>query len=214
MDEPLASLDDARKAEIMPYIERLRDESRIPIVYVSHSIAEVARLATDMVALSAGRVVASGPAADVFARLDLLSDEDRDEASALLELEVTGHDQDLALSRLWSAGGEWRLPHLNTPIGARRRARVRARDVMLATERPSGISALNVLAGVVTSVAAGEGPDALVEIDCGGDRLLARVTRHSVQALGLAPARPVFAIVKAVTFDRGNVPGPVPRQTE
>ena len=87
---------------------------------------------------------------------------------------------------------------------------MRARDVMLATERPSGISALNVLAGVVTAVAAGDGPDALVEIDCRGDRLLARVTRFSVQALGLDPGRPVFAIVKAVTFDRRNVPGVVP----
>ena len=84
---------------------------------------------------------------------------------------------------------------------------------MLATDRPSGISALNVLAGVVTAVSAGDGPDALVEIDCGGDRLLARVTRHSVQALGLEPGRPVFAVVKAVTFDRTNAPGLVPRQS-
>lgn len=214
MDEPLASLDDARKAEILPYIERLRDESRIPIVYVSHSIAEVARLATDMVALSAGRVVVSGSAAEVLARLDLLSDAEGGGASALVELEVTGHDAAFALSRLRSAGGEWRLPRLDAPIGARRRARVRARDVMLATDPPSGISALNVLAGVVAGVSAGDGPDALVTVDCGGDRLFARITRHSVQALGLAPGRPVFAVVKAVTFDRGNLPGPVPRPSE
>jgi molybdate transport system ATP-binding protein len=212
MDEPLASLDDARKAEILPYIERLRDEARIPIVYVSHSIAEVARLATDVVALSAGRVVGSGSAADVLARLDLLAAEDRDEVAALVEVEVIGHDPRFALSMLRSAGGEWRVPRLDAPVGARRRARVRARDVMLATARPSGISALNVLAGVVTAVTPGKGPDALVDLDCRGDRLLARVTRHSVHALGLEPGLPVFAIVKAVSFDRGNAPGPVPKQ--
>ena len=210
MDEPLASLDDARKAEILPYIERLRDESRIPIIYVSHSVAEVARLATDVIALAAGRVVASGSASDVLARLDVVEDAERDEVGALVELEVVAHDEPFALTLMRSRGGEWRLPRLEAPVGARRRARVRARDVMLATERPFGISALNVLAGVVTAVAAGDGPDALVEIDCRGDRLLARVTRFSVQALGLDPGRPVFAIVKAVTFDRRNVPGVVP----
>ena len=88
--------------------------------------------------------------------------------------------------------------------GARVRVRVRARDVMLALERPAGISALNVMAGVVVAVAEGAGTDALVTVDCGGERLLARVTRRSVAGLGLAPGRAVFAIVKAVTFDRGN----------
>ena len=90
MDEPLASLDDARKAEILPYVERLRDEGGIPIVYVSHSIAEVSRLATDVVVLAGGRVVASGGAAEVLAERDLLPPEDRDEAGALVELTLVG----------------------------------------------------------------------------------------------------------------------------
>jgi molybdate transport system ATP-binding protein len=210
MDEPLASLDDARTAEILPYVERLRDEAGIPIVYVSHSVAEVARLATDIVALAGGRVVASGPAAEVLARLHLVSAESRGEAGTLIGLEIVAHDDATALTRLRSSGGEWRLPRLDAAPGTRLRARVRARDVMIATERPSGISALNILPGTVAEIAGDAGPEALVAIDCGGDRLLARVTRHSVQALDLAPGRPIFAVVKAVTFDRGNLPGVTP----
>jgi molybdate transport system ATP-binding protein len=210
MDEPLASLDDARKAEILPYVERLRDEGRIPIVYVSHSIAEVSRLATDVVVLAGGRVVASGGAAEVLAARDLLPPEDRDEAGALVDLTLVGEDA-FGLSVLASPAGEWRAAGIAAAPGTRVRVRVRARDVMLALERPVGISALNVMAGVVVSVAAGHGPDALVAVDCGGDRLVARVTRRSVAGLGLAPGRRVFAIVKAVTFDRGNSPTPPPR---
>jgi molybdate transport system ATP-binding protein len=211
MDEPLASLDEARKAEILPYIERLRDDGRIPIVYVSHSLAEVARLATDVVVLAEGRIAASGPTVEILSRLDLLSGTERGEAGALIDLEIVGHDPAVALSRLRSAAGEWRVPQIAFPVGARMRARIRARDVMIATIRPDGISALNVLAGTVAAVTPGAGADALVELDCRGDRLFARITRQSVGTLGLAPGRPVYAIVKAVTFDRGNVPGPMPR---
>ncbi|MBL8582958.1 MAG: molybdenum ABC transporter ATP-binding protein [Rhizobiaceae bacterium] len=204
MDEPLASLDDARKAEILPYIERLRDESRIPIVYVSHSLAEVTRLATDVVVMSAGRVAAAGPAVAVLSRMDLLPDEDRDEAGTLIEFAVTGHEDEFGLTVLHSQGGEWRVPRIEVSAGGSVRARVRARDVMIATEEPRGISALNVLPGLVAEVSAGERSDALVAIDCGGDRILARVTRRSLAGLGLEPGRRVFAVVKAVAFDKGS----------
>jgi len=209
MDEPLASLDEARKAEILFYVERLRDEAGIPIVYVSHAVAEVARLATDVVVLAAGRVVASGPAAEVLTRLDLVAGDERDETGALVDLVVEAQE-DFGLSRLRSAGGTWRVPRLGVAAGTRVRARVRARDVMLALEPPARISALNVLRGEVREVAAGAGADALVRVDCSGDRLLARVTRRSVATLGLAPGRPVWAVVKAVTFDSGNRPGSAP----
>ena len=210
MDEPLASLDEARKAEILPYVERLRDEGGIPIVYVSHAIGEVARLATDIVVLAAGRVAAAGATADVLTRLDLVAAEERDETSALLDLVVEAHEDDFGLSRLRSAGGVWRAPRLAVPAGTRVRARVRARDVMLALAPPERISALNVLAGEVREVAAGAGADALVRVDCAGDRLIARVTRRSVATLELAPGRPVWAVIKAVTFDAGNRPGSAP----
>ena len=112
MDEPLASLDEARKAEILPYIERLRDEARIPIVYVSHSVAEVARLASEVVVLTAGRVAATGPVNDILGRLDLFSEDQRDEVGALVALTVVGEDEDFGLTRLRSQGGDWRLPRL------------------------------------------------------------------------------------------------------
>ena len=204
MDEPLASLDEARKAEIMPYIERLRDETGIPIVYVSHSIGEVARLATDVVALAAGKVAANGPTGSVLSRLDPAMESERDEASALIGLEMLAPDDGYGLSLLRSAAGEWRLPKVDAPVGARLRARVRARDVMLATMRPQGISALNVIATRVIAVTGDGGPQVLVRLDHGGEELVARITRRSVETLGLAPGSAVFAIVKAVTFDPGG----------
>lgn len=211
MDEPLASLDEARKAEILPYVERLRDEAGIPIVYVSHAIAEVARLATDMVVLSGGRLVASGPAPDVLARLDLAAPEERDETAALVEATLEAQDDAFSLSVLRSAAGLWRVPRIDAGLGTSMRARVRARDVMLALDRPERISALNVLPAVVRSVTEAPGAaDALVHLDAGGDRLLARVTRQTVAALPLAPGTAVWAIVKAVTFDRANAPGRTP----
>ncbi len=211
MDEPLASLDEARKAEILPYIERLRDEAEIPIVYVSHAVAEVARLATDVVVLAAGRVTASGPAAEVLARLDLATPEERDETAALIEAVLEEEDAAFALSVLRSAGGTWRAPRIDAPLGTRMRARIRARDVMLALDRPDRISALNVLPATVRSIIeAPRSADALVELDAGGDRLLARVTRRTVATLGLAPGLPLWAVVKAVSFDRANVPGRSP----
>ena len=202
MDEPLASLDEARKAEIMPYLERLRDEADIPIVYVSHSIAEVARLATDVVALAGGKVAASGPAARVLPLVNLPGGDDHDGESALVELTMVEPDDGYGLSLLRSAGGgEWRLPRVNAAAGARLRARVRARDVMLARARPHDISALNVLQARVAAIAAGDGPQVLVRLDHGGDELVARITRRSLEALALAPGTQVFAIVNTATFD-------------
>ena len=151
MDEPLASLDEARKAEILPYIERLRDEAGIPIVYVSHAIAEVARLATDIVVLSAGRLVASGPAPDVLARLDLAAPEERDETAALVEATLEAQDDAFSLSVLRSAAGVWRVPRIDAAVGshdarpdprARRDARPRPPGADQRAERPAGDGAV------------------------------------------------------------------------
>jgi molybdate transport system ATP-binding protein len=202
MDEPLASLDEARKAEILPYIERLRDEARVPIVYVSHSVAEVARLATTVVLLSDGKVVAAGPVSEVMARVDLFPLTGRAEAGAVLETRVGAHDAATGLSHLQSAAGEIRVPLIDSPVGSHVRLRVRARDVILAVAPPQGISALNILPGTVSAVGAEEGPLAIVGLDCGGAMLVARVTKKSVQDLGLAPGRRVYAIVKSVAFER------------
>jgi len=209
MDEPLASLDDARKREILPYIERLRDESRVPIVYVSHSIAEVTRLASTVVLLSDGAVVATGPTASVMQRVDLFPLTGRAEAGAVLETTVEGHDDVYDLTLLRSRAGLWRLPRLDLPVGARLRVRVRARDVILATTEPEALSAINVVKGTVTQLSEAKGPIVEVQLDCNGDVLLARVTRFSVERLGLRPGVDVHAVIKSVAFDRRSLGGSV-----
>ena len=205
MDEPLASLDDARKAEILPYIERLRDESAIPIVYVSHAIAEVARLAATIVVLADGRVEAVGSAADVLGRLDLAAIGAPEDIGEVVEAVVTGHNEEFDLTALRVAGGELRVPRQDLAVGATARLFIRARDVMIATRRPEGLSALNVLAARVAEIGPGEGASVTLRLDLDGTTLLARLTRKAIHDLGLAPGRAVFAVIKSVTFDRTNV---------
>lgn len=201
MDEPLASLDDARKAEILPYIERLRDELKIPIVYVSHSIAEVARLATDVVVMDDGRMTAAGPTAEIMLRTDLFPGKEQRETGAVLEMQVAAHDLPYQISLFRSPAGEIRAPLVDAEIGARVRLRIRARDVMLALQRPEKISGLNVLAGKVASIAEPRGAQVDVTLDCNGQAIVARITRLSADTLRLAPGLQVFAIVKSVSFD-------------
>ena len=213
LDEPLASLDETRKEDILPFIERLRDEAQVPIVYVSHSLAEVTRLATTVVAIQDGRIVAVGAPTDVLGRSDLIAS-DAAEAGALIEAVVAAHDPSFGLTTLRSAAGELQAPRLDLPLGTPVRVRIRARDVMIATARPDGLSALNVLPGRVVALdGAGEGSVEVV-LDCGGIRLAARLTRKSVDALALAPGREVYAVIKSVALDRdalGRAPGSVDR---
>ncbi|MGE0716056.1 MAG: molybdenum ABC transporter ATP-binding protein [Alphaproteobacteria bacterium] len=206
MDEPLASLDADRRGEIMPFIERLRDEGGVPIVYVSHALAEVVRLATTVVVLADGKVAAAGPTAEMMSRLDLLPLTGRADAGAVLDAVVEGTDAD-GLTTLATVAGPLVVPRVGLARGTALRVRIRAREVMLATARPEGISALNVLEGRVGALGGGEGSVVDVRVDCGGAPLLARVTRRSVAALGLAPGRPVFAVVKSVAFDRDESDG-------
>ena len=210
MDEPFASLDEARKADILPYVERLRDEVKIPIVYVSHSVAEVARLATDVVVLSGGRTTACGATGDILRRLDLLPEDERGEGGAVLDMTVAGRDDAYGMAILRSAAGEIRVPGLGAGVGTAVRLRIRARDVMLATERPAGLSALNVLEGRVADVIGGDGV-ADVMVDCGGQIVASRITQRSRDTLGIEPGRPVFAVVKTVSFEGafGGVAAPV-----
>jgi molybdate transport system ATP-binding protein len=205
MDEPLASLDEARKAEIMPYIERLRDETKVPIVYVSHSVSEVARLATDIVVLDEGRVAAAGPTSEILQRLDLLPEEERSEGGAVLEMRVTGRNEAFGMSSLASRAGEIHVAGLDVEAGATIRVRIRARDVIVATERPRGLSALNILAGNIAGVSSGNGLFADVLIDCNGEIITARITRQSAEMLGLTAGLDVFAVIKSVTFDRASM---------
>ena len=204
LDEPMSALDEGRKGEILPYIERLRDEFALPMILVSHSAAEMARLAGAVIVLADGRVVARGTAAEVIGRPDLLGAGERAEAGAVIDLVVTRHLEDDSLSELASKGGLWLLQAVAAPPGAPIRVHVRARDVMIATVRPDGISALNVIEGRIAALDDPGDGNVLVRIDCAGDTILSRVTRHSAARLDLRPAKTIFAIIKAVSFDRDD----------
>jgi molybdate transport system ATP-binding protein len=205
MDEPLASLDARRKDEILPYLERLRDQANVPIIYVSHSVAEVTRLATTIVLISDGRVHAVGPVQEVMGRADLYPLAGRFEAGAVLLVRVAKHDRRWGLTELAGSFGELVVPRLDVPVGTALRIRVRARDVILALTRPSGISALNVVEGQVERLIPIEEGALEVQLRASDQRLLARVTRRSGEALGLAPGRQVFAVIKSVAIDRRSL---------
>lgn len=198
LDEPLAALDAARKAEIIPFLERLHRELEIPAIYVSHSVEEVFRLSDFLVLLGTGRVLASGPLHEVAARLDL-AQAFAEDAGVVVELLVAAHEAADHLARLEFAGGALFVAGCRERVGGRVRCRIAARDVSIALERPTGTSILNVIPAVVTGMADAADPaQVLVRLDAGGTALLARITRRSWQALGLTPGRAVWAQVKAV----------------
>jgi molybdate transport system ATP-binding protein len=201
MDEPLASLDESRKAEILPFIERLRDEAKVPIVYVSHSLAEVARLATTVVMLNDGRVVAVGSPAEVLERTDLAFPEMSGEAGALIEAIISDHDDHFGLTALRSPAGILHAPRLDLPVGTSVRVRIRARDVMIAVRPPEGLSALNVLRARVLELNNVGASLVRVDLDCGGIHVAARLTRKSVETLALQTGREVYAVLKSVALD-------------
>lgn len=205
MDEPLASLDTPRKAEILYYVERLRDEVRVPIVYVSHAIDEVIRLADTVVLLSEGRVAGAGPVAEMAGRMELRPYLGRFEGGAVVETRVTAHDLRWGLTQLDFSGGSLYAPDVDALVGERIRVRVRARDVSLATSPPQGLSMLNIIAGTVTAIGEVSGASVDVQIDAGGTLIIARVTCKSVAELQLEPGKPVYALVKAVAIDRHSV---------
>ncbi len=212
-DEPLAALDEARKAEILPYFERLRDEATAPILYVSHSAAEVARLATTVVALQSGRVIRQGPAAEVLGDPSVAPTGVRG-VGAVLEARVAAHHAD-GLSELDAAGDRLFLPKVPHPPGATVRVRMAASEVMLSLAPPRGISALNILPGTVEAIHDGQGPGTIVSVRTRAGTVLARVTRRSAEALSLAPGLPVHAIVKTVAIapeDVGGDPHPAPQE--
>jgi len=205
LDEPLASLDTPRKAEILYYVERLRDEVRIPIVYVSHSLDEVVRLADAVVLMSDGRVLGTGPVREMMSSVELRPYLGRHEGGAVIEARVAGQDLYSGLARLEFDGGALEIPDVEALPGERVRIRVRARDVSIALSRPVGVSIRNILGGTVVELGDGEGSSLDVRVDLHGTPLLARITRKSALELGLRPGLPVFAMIKAVSIDRRSV---------
>ncbi len=211
MDEPLASLDAERKAEILPYVERLRDDERVPIVYVSHAMGEIVRLADSLVLLADGHVVASGSAVALMNRVDLDPVLGAFEAGTLMEGRIDGYDEAHGLLHLSVPGGTLRLPGGPLAIGTRVRLKIHARDVALALTIPSDTSVLNILSGRVREVAADRTSQVNVLIEPldapEAPPLRARVTSLSAEQLGLRPGLAVHALIKAVALDRDPLPG-------
>jgi len=205
MDEPLAALDDARKTEILPFLNRLRDETKIPILYVSHSVAEVARIADSVVFLKDGKLVRTGRASD------LLSDPDtapalglQEDAGAVLRGRILRHTDD-GLSEIAFSGGTLILPARPEAIGSQIHIWIRARDVMLSLAPLGGVSALNILPATVLALRRGEGPGVMVQLQTGEARILSRITRRSAKNLGLKPGMQVYGVVKSVSVAKENV---------
>lgn len=202
-DEPLAALDEARKDEILPYFERLRDEVRVPILYVSHSPAEVARLATTVVAFESGRVTGQGGAVEILGDPSLMPAGVRG-AGALIEAQVHAHHAD-GLTELSAGGVPLFLPKLDAAPGAQVRLRIAAQDVILSPARPKGLSALNIMPGTIAQIRMGEGPGAMVSLATPAGVVLARVTKRSAAALDLKQGMLCHAVIKSVSIARQTV---------
>ncbi len=205
MDEPLAALDAARRAEIMPYLERLKTRFRLPILYVTHALSELARLADRVVVLESGRVQAQGALNDVLSRPDLPALSGRRDAVSAFDATVSGHDADRRLTRLQAGAASLLVPALPLEIGASVRVATLAREVLLATEPPRALSARNVLPGQVVRLTPAADLTVLVEVRLdGGPNLLAAVTEDAVRDLDLAPGRTVWAVLKSVAVEHGQ----------
>lgn len=201
MDEPLASLDAARKAEILPWLTRLKTSLKLPVLYVTHALDEAAQLADSIVLVEAGRVVAFGTASEVAARADLPLAR-RDDAGALLLCRVEENDVRRALTRLAGGGATFWVPLLDLPVGSDCRIRVPAREVILAGRPPDAISLHNIVAGTVRRIAEDTARrSVVVEIGLPQGGLLSRVTPDAVVRLGLSPGSPVLALIKSTSIE-------------
>ena len=210
MDEPLSALDAPRKADILAFIERVREAFAIPTLYVTHSLAETVRLADRLVVLDGGRVLAEGALAEVLRRTDLPLLAERADAAAVVEGVVATHAPGRGLSVVRAGDADWACPLLEKPMGAQVRLVVLARDVILAVREPSGLSARNVLNGVIDSLTPRLDGTVLVRIEVGGRMILSVVTADAVQGLGLQPGLPAWAVVKSVAIEGAAQGGLLP----
>lgn len=199
LDEPLAALDAGARAELLPYLERLHRELAIPVLYVSHSLDEVARLADHMAYLDAGKVLAVGPIAQVSSRLDLPL-ANIDEAGSVIEATVARHDHAFHLTHLAFDGHELVVPQKTARVGTAARIRVLARDVSLSLTRHGDTSILNIIPGTIAEIGGEQPAHVLVKIAVGGAFLLARITRKSASQMNLVPGIPIYAQIKSMAL--------------
>src|SRR3954471_17908827 len=199
LDEPLAALDAARRVEVLPYLERLRDNLSIPMVYVSHQFDEVLQLATHVVLMDAGHVVAQGSLSEVSLVPQLRAIVGPDSVGAVIDGAVASADVSCGMAVLRVGSGLLNVSVPPVSVGDRVRVQLLARDIILATEEPRGLSVRNQLRGIITSVVNDEDDARLVTVDVGGANVLSRVTRGAVEALSLQSGSSVWVLVKAVS---------------
>jgi molybdate transport system ATP-binding protein len=206
LDEPLAALDAARREDLLPYLEALRDQLAVPMVYVSHQFEEVLRLATQVALMADGKVVAQGDLGALCLRPELRALIGADAVGAVVDSEVRGIDAPSGLLQVSVGTGELRVraprpaARAALGIGAKIRVHVLARDVIVATEEPRGLSVRNCLSGSVTAIVRDDLDTDLISIDVGGTTLLARITTAATQALRLMPGTAVWALVKSASL--------------
>ena len=203
MDEPLSALDLPRRAEALSYIERIPRLFGIPIIYVTHAIEEAAQLAETLAIMNNGRIVATGPASDILARLDLAPYLGRFEAGVILNGTVIGEDRAFGITIVDIDGTALQVPSLGMAKGQTVRLRIRARDVSIAMAKPQGLSIRNILDVRIEEIAEEEGSAfAELRLKAARQMLRARITRRSVSELELAPGKEVFALIKTIAVDR------------
>jgi molybdate transport system ATP-binding protein len=199
MDEPLSALDRQAKQEILPYLESLQRELDIPVLYVSHALDEVARLADHLVLIERGRIIAAGPMTEMATRLDLTLAHGG-EAEAIVDGKVAGHDEAYHLTYVEFPGGRLTVPRHPAEIGQPVRIRILARDVSLTLQHQEGTSILNILPVTVTDIMEDSPAQMVVRLDAAGTPLLARITKKSACALAVQAGRNLYAQVKSVAI--------------
>jgi molybdate transport system ATP-binding protein len=200
LDEPLASIDAARRGELLPYLETLRDQLNIPMVYVSHDFDEVLRLATYIVLMESGKTIAQGGVAEMSLNKELRLIIGADAVGAIVDGTVLGTDPSSGLTRVKVGHGELKVHTAKPALGTKLRVQLLARDLIVATQPPRNLSVRNILAGVITAVTSDDADSDLIAIDIGATLIMARVTKAATRELGLAAGLPAWALVKAVSL--------------
>jgi molybdate transport system ATP-binding protein len=203
LDEPLAALDGARREEVLPYLETLRDRLAIPMVYVTHDFAEVLRLATHIVLMEAGHVVAQGAVGDMSLNPQLRALIGPDEVGAIIDGVVVAIDAPNNLARVRVGNGELNVQATGLTVGTALRVQLLARDIIISTEMPRHLSVRNSIEGIVTHVQSDDADTDLITLDIGGKYLMARITRGATTELHLEPGSTAWALVKSVSL-RGH----------
>ncbi len=202
MDEPVSALDRRGRDEVLSCLGALHQEAQIPILYVSHDSAEVARLADHLVIIEEGRIEAKGPTAELFSRLDFTPPDGRTEAGVMLKASVKDHDSGMRLTHLETGGQTLTTPLIDAEIGSDVTLRVKARDVALALKKPEAISIRNILTGTIVGIRdTADAGHVDVLVDIGGRQLRSQVTHDACQDLALEPGQAVYALVKSMSFD-------------